>query len=193
MDYSPPGFSVHGILHAWILEWVAIPFSRWNSKPRDWTRVFCIAGRFFTIWATRLYCDSCHCSVQLKKKKKNLIKIGEFLCSHFRTEGGRKKQHFWHIIFYYFKKGKNATETQKDLCGIWRGCCDWLNVSQVVLEVSCWKFLSWWYCSPIGQLMLIEIKSRHWEQTTLYHKGGSQHTQNIQIKWWKSFAPTWLC
>ena len=126
-------------------------------------------------------------------KKKNLIKIGEFLCSHFRTEGGRKKQYFWHIMLYYFKKGKNATETQKDLCGVWRGCCDWLNVSQVVLEVSCWKFLSGWYCSPIGQLRLIEIKSRHWEQTTLYHKGGSQHTQNIQTKWWKSFAPTWLC
>ena len=28
MDYSPPGFSVHGILQARILEWVAIPFSR---------------------------------------------------------------------------------------------------------------------------------------------------------------------
>ena len=51
-------------------------------------------------------------SVCIKKKKK-LIKIGEFLCSHFRIEGGRKKQHFWHVMLYYFKKGKNATETQK--------------------------------------------------------------------------------
>ena len=53
MDCSPPGCSVHEILQARILEWVAIPFSRGSSQPRDWTQVFHIAGRFFTIWATR--------------------------------------------------------------------------------------------------------------------------------------------
>ena len=42
-----------GILQARILEWVAIPFSRGSSQPRDQTQVFCIAGRFFTIWVTR--------------------------------------------------------------------------------------------------------------------------------------------
>ena len=36
-----------------VLEWVAISFSRTCSWPRDWTRVSCLAGRFFTIWATR--------------------------------------------------------------------------------------------------------------------------------------------
>jgi len=40
-----------GILQARILEWVAIPFSRGSSHPRDQTQVFCIAGRFFTIYA----------------------------------------------------------------------------------------------------------------------------------------------
>ena len=50
---SPPGSSVHGILQARILKWVAIPFSRGSSWPMDWTRVSCIAGRFFTIWATK--------------------------------------------------------------------------------------------------------------------------------------------
>ena len=45
--------SVYGILQARILEWVAIPFSRESSQPRDQTRVSCIAGRFFTIWAKR--------------------------------------------------------------------------------------------------------------------------------------------
>ena len=49
MDCSPPGSSVHGILQARILEWVAIPFSRGYSWPKDQTQVFCIAGRFFTI------------------------------------------------------------------------------------------------------------------------------------------------
>ena len=36
-----------------ILEWVAIPFSRGSSQPRDWTQVSHIAGRFFTSWARR--------------------------------------------------------------------------------------------------------------------------------------------
>ena len=53
VNCSPPGSSVHGILQALILEWVAIPFSRGSSWPRDQTQVSCIAGRFFTIWATR--------------------------------------------------------------------------------------------------------------------------------------------
>ena len=52
MDYSPPGFSVHGILQARILDWVAIPFSRQSSQPKDWSQVSCIAGRFSTNWAT---------------------------------------------------------------------------------------------------------------------------------------------
>ena len=41
MDCSPPGSSVHGILQARILEWVAMPSSRGSSPPRDWTRVSC--------------------------------------------------------------------------------------------------------------------------------------------------------
>ena len=41
MDCSPPGFSVHGILQARIQKWVAIPFSRGSSWPRDRTNVFC--------------------------------------------------------------------------------------------------------------------------------------------------------
>ena len=52
-DYSPPMSSVHGILQARILEWVAISFSRGSSQPRDWTWVSCIAGRIFTDWATK--------------------------------------------------------------------------------------------------------------------------------------------
>ena len=44
MDCSPPGSFIHGILQARILEWVAMPFSRGSSRPRDWTQVSCIAG-----------------------------------------------------------------------------------------------------------------------------------------------------
>ena len=48
MDYT-----VHGILQARILEWVAFPFSRGSSQPRDQTQVSQIAGAFFASWATR--------------------------------------------------------------------------------------------------------------------------------------------
>ena len=48
------GSSVHRILQARILEWVAISFSRGSSWPRNWTRVSCIAGRWFTNWITAL-------------------------------------------------------------------------------------------------------------------------------------------
>ena len=53
MNYSYPGSSVLGILHSTMMEWVAIPFSRSSSWLRDWTRVSCIAGEFFTDPATR--------------------------------------------------------------------------------------------------------------------------------------------
>ena len=49
MDCSPPGSSVHRILQARILEWVA----RASSRPRYWTRISSTAGRFFTVWVTR--------------------------------------------------------------------------------------------------------------------------------------------
>ena len=52
-DCSPPDSSVHGIYQARVLEWVAISFSRRSSWPRDWTWVSRVAGRHFTLWATR--------------------------------------------------------------------------------------------------------------------------------------------
>ena len=77
MDCSPPGSFLHGILQARILEWVAIPFSRGSSRSRDQSWISCIAGRFFTVWATRealfplkernsaTVCLWCHSSVTL--------------------------------------------------------------------------------------------------------------------------------
>ena len=57
MDLSLPGSSVHGILQARVLEWVAMPSSRGSSRPRDWTCISlmssALAGGFFTTSATR--------------------------------------------------------------------------------------------------------------------------------------------
>ena len=88
MDCSLPGSSVRGILQAEILEWVAITISRGSSQLRDRTQVSCIAGRFFTVWATRETQQSTH----YMRKKLNymtrfmvknrclLIPSGVYLC-----------------------------------------------------------------------------------------------------------------
>ena len=51
--WDPMDYTVHGILQVRVLEWVAFPFSRESSQPRDWTQVSHIAGGFFTSWAIR--------------------------------------------------------------------------------------------------------------------------------------------
>ena len=45
---DPMDYTGHGILQARILEWVAFPFSRGSSQPRDPNKASCIVGRFFT-------------------------------------------------------------------------------------------------------------------------------------------------
>ena len=76
MECSPVGSSVHAIFQARILEWVAIPFFRGPSWPRDHTWVSCTASRFFTIWATR-EAQSMGIAI-IKKKKKSIITIESF-------------------------------------------------------------------------------------------------------------------
>lgn len=61
---------------------------------------------------------------------KKLIKIGEFLCSHFTIEDGGESNIF--SIFIISRKVKCNWNTKKDLCSIWRRCCDWSNASEVV-------------------------------------------------------------
>ena len=70
-------WSVHGILQARILEWVAIP---WSSRPRDWTWVSCIAGRFFTIWATRETLIKCRLHLRLIMWKLFKVLLGRGYC-----------------------------------------------------------------------------------------------------------------
>ena len=70
MDCSPSGSSVHGILQARTLEWVAMPSSRGSFWPRNWTHVSClswIAGGFFIHWA--IWEDQ---RVQMPKQKKKI-------------------------------------------------------------------------------------------------------------------------
>ena len=60
---DPMDYRVHGILQARILRWVAFPFPRGSSQPRDRTQVSCTAGRFFTSWAISKDSNLNHSSV----------------------------------------------------------------------------------------------------------------------------------
>ena len=51
--WDPMYYTVHGILQATILEWIAYPFSGWIFLTQESNQVSCIAGRFFTNWAMR--------------------------------------------------------------------------------------------------------------------------------------------
>ena len=105
MDYSLPGSSVHGILQARrILEWVAIPFSRGSSQIRDRTWVFCTAGRFFTIRATReaTYTYT-HTFVPAQISSGKIYKKLEIVVA------SRKNARVeWRLIFLYIPFGTNC-------------------------------------------------------------------------------------
>ena len=70
-------------------------------------------------------------------------------------------QHFWHIIHYYFKRGKNGTEMHKKICAVCGegavtdGMCQKWFVS-FMLEIVCWTMLHGW----VDKLELIVIKSK---------------------------------
>ena len=76
---------------------------------------FIVVFNFIQNNFVRLNCDSCHISVHLEK----LIKIGEFLYSHFNIKDGRKYTTF-SAYYILFQKGKNTTEMQKKkICAVY--------------------------------------------------------------------------
>ena len=104
LDCSPPRSSVHGILQARILEWVATPFSRGSSQPRDQTTSFMspvLAGGFFTTSVTletsfhEIYC--------IKKKK-----VTAYLC---KTQSG-------HSAFFFTESGNTPTNPPRYIFGM---------------------------------------------------------------------------
>ena len=80
VDGSPPGSSVHGILQARILEWVAISFSRGSSRPRDRTQVSHTAGRRFNLWATRENMGKANIKGMLYKGNKLITSLTLLFC-----------------------------------------------------------------------------------------------------------------
>ena len=89
MDCSPPDSSVRGILQARILKWVAMPSFRGSSQAQGlkWTQISCIAGIFFTIWATR---ETLKKRKSLKKKRRKrslscLCILRKQIALHFKS------------------------------------------------------------------------------------------------------------
>ena len=83
LDCSPPGSSVHEILQARILEWEAILFSRGSTQPRNRTWVFCIVGRFFTIWNTREALDGQYFNNSKRDPNSSLnLLVNLYPCEH---------------------------------------------------------------------------------------------------------------
>ena len=109
LDYSTPGFSVHGILQARILEWVAISFSRGSSWLRDQIFISCLAGRFFTL----SYLGSPRKPMQEGNKS-------ELNCN---------RPHYTNYIFISHFQGKTSTQTLYLIRFVWlSGKQLWKNI-----------------------------------------------------------------
>ena len=102
-----------------ILEWVGYPFSRESSWPRNRTGVSCIAGWFFTSWATRealeLPCDPTIFLLDINSRKSKArpqrdIRTPVFIATLF-TIAKRWNQHFMHIMKCYFTFKKWNSDT----------------------------------------------------------------------------------
>ena len=104
MDCNLPGSSVHGIFQARLLEWGAISFSRGSSWPRDQIQVSCIAGRRFTLWATRE--AQCEAPI-LQFFKKSTNKIKGRRGSAREGEGSTNLIHFCCFLSIFFN-GPNS-------------------------------------------------------------------------------------
>ena len=89
MNCNPPGASVHGILQARILEWVAIFFSGGSSWRRDQTQVSHIAGGLLTNWATR----------EEIANKDLLYSTENFTQCSVMTYMGKKSKKEWKILY----------------------------------------------------------------------------------------------
>ena len=113
MDCNPPGSSVYGILCARIQEWVAMPFSRRSSQPRDQTQVSHIAAGFFTVWATREFLIHYKGANSLSNKFIHIWKSNEISAAFKKNYVGknlgssRQSWKFWaniESVFYLIEK-----------------------------------------------------------------------------------------
>jgi len=148
VDCSPPSSSIHGILQARILEWVAISFFRGSSRPRDWTQVSRIVGRCFTVWATR--------EVLGYTQKKNIIQKDTgtpILFQHYLQQprqGSNRNVHQQSNRFrcaIYIYNGILLSHKKNEIMSF---AATWMNIEMIILsEVSLRKINIIWYHSCV--------------------------------------------
>ena len=118
--WGPMDYTVHRILQARILEWVAIPFSRGSSQPRDRTQVSHLVGGFFTSWAigkpssdliiapNARVSDAGNSNI-LKRSFKVLLQSGKMKVLDLI----RKDKSYAEVTEIYCKKGSSVCKTVK--------------------------------------------------------------------------------
>ena len=92
MNQSLPGSSVHGTFQAKILEWVAIPFTRGSSQPRDWTQVFCIGRQILYHWATW---KALPIVFIRKQSQREMDSLAQDHCNLHKTKSGSQPSSGW--------------------------------------------------------------------------------------------------
>ena len=120
--FNPMGYTVHAILQARILEWVAVPFSRGSFQPRDQTQVSHITRGFFTSWATREahvyhrllkilhtecpdFSNESWCSKKKETGTENLLKVRSQTGKHRFCHAPSLDSRGWNIVCIFQKKG----------------------------------------------------------------------------------------
>ena len=155
----PPGSSVQRILQARILKWVAIPFSRASSWPRDWSQVSCIAGRFFTLWATReapLMYD--WLDVLMLKMREKKVGVGDYS----EVLEGRKRK--LAVIFngnirsFFFIFWWEASHVKNLRC--FRKYC--LKVLNWQLDINIWNSGEWFKVETSKWWWLLCVSKMRW-------------------------------
>ena len=164
MDCSLPGSSVHGILQAGMLEWVAILFSRGSSQPRDQTQIFHIAGRFFTIWVAKESQYSERTQVQISPEKRCMVQSPGDSCtrsfqlfspSQFVTELTSPSSHGGNVRMVYRHQGSASEPWWPEFnwgLVIWT----WLTTCMVDLShLTLWRLS--WYTPPQVSAILVYL------------------------------------
>ena len=133
MDCSPPTTSAHGVIQARILEWFAILFSRGSSRLRDQTQDSCIAGRFFTIWATReawnyyvVLLNVSKASLELYSSTQYLTGLATHDCSHILDRKTMKKHRMnshYIVLLALLRNSRSVPWPFKAPASLKKHCC----------------------------------------------------------------------
>ena len=150
MDYSLLGSSVHGIFQARVLERIAISFSRGSSWPRDWTQVSRIAGRRFTVRATR---ESGTC---IRTGLNFIVVVWPILWHHYWLNFDSTYLTFFYSVFCIMEKLVGAVEECNSYRNKWMQICNKTDTE--------WHEFFLQYPSELVELIRIYIQGSNWNR-----------------------------